>query len=222
MTIEHYPDARLVFADIDNIIYPGNLGMDAARQVAEGFKALKTLARVGTAVVRFRRGKGSILDVVAAACGLFAGEAEGPLTAKVQEATRRELLPRMIPATLSALRRYDGTPLVLFSAAPQAVVDVFVEALGAYAGYGARVEVRDGLLTDEPVEPIPYAEGKVALATGAAEALGVALTDAVYFGDSSSDAHLLGQVGYPVCINASAGLRAAAAEAGWPVLSVSP
>ena len=61
-------------------------------------------------------------------------------------------------------------------------------------------------------------EGKVPHLEAACRRLGVDPAAVSYYGDSSSDLHVLRRVGHPVVVNAMPALRAEAERCGWPAL----
>ena len=210
---------RWVLLDVDNVLYDGNLGLDVARRLARGFKALRAVASLGAAVVRYKAGGGSIDDVMAVTCRLFAGEPADTLHAQTRSAVREHCLGALLAETCDLITAYRSRdiPVVLFSTAPREAVAVIADVTGATHAEGTAVHVESGRLTDRPITPIPYGDGKVAIARRIADELGVDLGEAAYLGDGSSDVPMLEAVGHPVCVNSSRALRGIAAERGWPV-----
>ena len=108
-----------------------------------------------------------------------------------------------------------GAELWAVSSTNRWVVEAGVAAFGIAADrvLAAAVAVKDGLVTEELID-VPTDEGKAR----ALRRVGVARPDAV-FGNSLHDLAMMEMARLAVPVNASAGLRMAAAERGWRVLT---
>jgi putative phosphoserine phosphatase / 1-acylglycerol-3-phosphate O-acyltransferase len=81
-----------------------------------------------------------------------------------------------------------------------------------------RLELEDGRYTGRIVPPYCFGPDKIGYAEQACRARGADLSQAAYFGDSSSDIPLLEAVGFPTAVNPEGVLATRAADAGWRVV----
>ena len=79
----------------------------------------------------------------------------------------------------------------------------------------------DGRLTGAIVRPIVWGRRKAEAVEKFCAANDVELQHSYFYADGDEDLALMRVVGYPRPVNPRAGLAAAAAEHGWPVLRVS-
>jgi phosphoserine phosphatase len=150
------------------------------------------------------------------AAQLQAGLEEARLAAEAERFARAWVPPRLI-ASVQELRMTcadAGLQLVVVSASPLPIVRAAAPLAGFSDCAGIEVRVRGGKLTDEVVEPVVYAEGKVR----AAERFGPLV---VACGDSlGGDLALLSAARVPVVVAPEAGspLATEARRRGWFVL----
>lgn len=130
------------------------------------------------------------------------------------------LLPVLYAPALKRLQAHKaaGDTVVLLSGTPQFLADALTRALGATVGYGALCCMRNGVYCVAPPQRHPHGATKVEGAQALADAAGLALSDAVAYGDSLHDAHLFRLVAEAVAVQPDRGLYAVAAGEGWEVL----
>lgn len=150
------------------------------------------------------------------AAQLQAGLEEARLAAEAERFARAWVPPRLI-ASVQELRTTcadAGLQLAVVSASPLPIVRAAAPLAGFSQCTGIEVRVRGGKLTDEVLEPVVYAEGKVK----AAERFGRLV---VACGDSlGGDLALLSAARVPVVVAPGAGspLATEARRRGWFVL----
>jgi HAD superfamily hydrolase (TIGR01490 family) len=165
----------------------------------------------------------SIVDIEAAmrkALAVYRGEREETLARWTREWYLQTVAPCVTPAARQALaeHRAQGHPLVLLTSSSPYVSVVVAEQLGLDAWISSRYEVRDGLLTGEPVLPLCYGAGKVGYAERWAAEAGVDLGRSYFYTDSYTDLPMLLRVGEPRIVNPDLRLRLYARWRGWPLL----
>jgi HAD superfamily hydrolase (TIGR01490 family) len=138
----------------------------------------------------------------------------------LDEAYEMCVMPRLFRegAESVADHKSRGHHTVIATAAGEYMSEKVRVQLGADGKIAARAPVRNGYLTDELERPLPYGEGKEALARAYAAGMGVDLADCFFYSDSVADLPLLLAVGNPVAVNPQKGLKKTAGEKGWPVL----
>ncbi len=142
------------------------------------------------------------------------------LLALLDEAYERYILPCLFQEGREKIAEHKslGHLTVIATAAGEYISEKVRVQLGADDRIAATAPVRDGRLTDELEEPIPFGEGKLWRARDYADKRGVPLEGCWFYSDSLADLPLLEAVGYPVAVNPSRGLRKLADRRGWPVL----
>ena len=150
----------------------------------------------------------------------LSGLHEDRIQALAADFVQKRLVPALYEPALKRLQVHKaaGDTVVLLSGTPQFLADALAQALGAEAGYGALCCMDNGVYCAAPPERHPYGATKVAGAQALADAAGLALSDAVAYGDSLHDAHLFRLVAEAVAVQPDRGLYAVAAGEGWEVL----
>ncbi|GBF17120.1 phosphoserine phosphatase [Rhodococcus sp. Br-6] len=123
-------------------------------------------------------------------------------------------------ADLIADHKLRGHDVVIVSASGEEVVTPIADALGASHSCATQMVVEDGRYAGD-VEFYCYGDGKVQAMRELAEREGYDLAQCYAYSDSVTDLPMLEAVGHPTAVNPDRGLRRAAAENGWPVLSFS-
>ena len=132
---------------------------------------------------------------------------------------RDEIGPSVYPEAWRLIRAHleRGHTLVLATSATRFQVEPAAEALGIEHVICTALEVgEDGTLTGHPDGRSPYGEGKAAAVKEFAAAHDVDLDASFAYSNGNEDVAFLATVGHPAAVNASAGLRRAAGERGWP------
>lgn len=135
--------------------------------------------------------------------------------------TLHELIKPYVYAEAAALieeHQLAGRDVVLVSASGEELVRPIGAQLGVSDVIATRMAIADGRYTGE-VEFFAGGEAKVTAVQELAAVRGYDLTECYAYSDSISDVPLLSAVGHPTAVNPDRGLRRAAAESGWPVLS---
>lgn len=120
-------------------------------------------------------------------------------------------------AELIAAYKADGRDVVIVSASGAEVVTPIAEMIGATHSIGTRMVEVDGRYTGE-IDFYCYGENKAAAIKELAAERGYDLAACHAYSDSITDLPMLEAVGHPTVVNPDKGLRALAAERGWPVL----
>jgi len=118
---------------------------------------------------------------------------------------------------LVAAHKEEGRDVVIISASGAEVVTPISEMIGATYSIGTRMVAAEGRYTGE-IEFYCYGENKAAAIKELAAERGYDLAACHAYSDSITDLPMLDAVGHPTVVNPDKGLRALAAERGWPVL----
>lgn len=127
--------------------------------------------------------------------------------------------PRLFPDALDwlAWHRGQGHRTVIVSGGTAPLIAEAGRHLQCDAAYGADVVARNGAYTHAVREPVPYRQGKIAVAAADAAAAGCDLRNCWFYSDSVTDVPLLERVGHAVVVHPGGELAALAAARGWRV-----
>ncbi|HEX2850756.1 MAG TPA: HAD-IB family hydrolase [Acidimicrobiales bacterium] len=147
-----------------------------------------------------------------------AGHDLAPLVEIADEAAP-SIAARMYPGARLLLDQHRrlGDLVVVLSASPGPLLRALAPHLGVHMTIGTEPEVVEGRLTGRLASEFCHGPAKVRRLQ---ETLGGSgLSHAVAYGDAESDIPMLQAAGRAVAVNPDRRLRAAAAAAGWPVLT---
>jgi len=146
------------------------------------------------------------------------GLEEATLVERTQEWFDREVVHRLRPGAIGALRRHRerGDRLVLATSASIYEAECAASIWELESGISTVFEVADGRFTGK-IGAWAFGNYKCARAEAWAEEQGVSLEDAWFYTDSKTDLKLLERVGHPVVVHPDRRLARIAAQRGWPV-----
>ncbi len=135
---------------------------------------------------------------------------------------RLKIEPLILPAALALLEdhRLRGDRLLIITATNAFITRPIASALGVEELLACEGEMIDGRYTGEPLGVASYGAGKVTRLDQWAAAEDVGLDGAWFYSDSHNDLPLLQLVDNPVAVDPDDTLRAHAAAAGWPIISL--
>lgn len=126
---------------------------------------------------------------------------------------------RMFPETRAIIRAHQrrGHTVAIVTAATAYQVAPAARELGIERVLSSRYVVARGAFTGEVVQPLCFADGKVAAVEALAQELGLDLRRSYAYCDSLDDLPLLERVGRPRLLNPDRRLRALGRQRGWPI-----
>lgn len=132
----------------------------------------------------------------------------------------KTLLPSVYKEALAEIEfhRSKNARIVILSSALKRICSEMANSLKIDDIICSELEVRDGLLTGNPVGRLCYAEEKASRLLAYCEKYNSPSSESWYYGDSISDLHVLSAVGNPVCINPDVRLRKIAEIRDWKIL----
>lgn len=133
----------------------------------------------------------------------------------------RDALVPVIPAAVRARLQAHvdaGDHVVLLSGTPDFIVDALSQELGAVLGYGTACATCNGCYRAAPPVSHPYGPTKISAAREIAATAGLALEEAIAYGDSMSDAYLFRLVDQAVAVKPDRHLRQAAGVEHWEII----
>ncbi len=176
------------------------------------------------AALRYRFGRMRFEHLLQRAGGYLRGESLAELE-EVGEFLFGRHIERRVYGDMRRIvgaHREAGHTLVLSSSAMMMHAAPIARALGIPHVICNRFEIDDrGRLTGSIIVPIIWDRRKAEAVTTFCEANDVDLQHSYFYADGQEDLSLMRMVGHPRPVNPRAGLAAAAAEHGWPVLRVS-
>lgn len=156
------------------------------------------------------------------ALGPLRGRSPEELAPLHRQFMHEKIWPLILPRGLAliASHRRQGHQLLVITATNDFITRPIVDALGIGELLACEAEIVAGRYTGEPVGIPSYHGGKVLRLQAWLEQRALPLAGSWFYSDSHNDLPLLEQVDYPVAVDPDPTLRARAAEAGWPVISL--
>lgn len=148
------------------------------------------------------------------------GKPEAEIRKETQVWWREDVRPFIAPGAHAVLagHRRRGDLLVLLTSSSRYASEMAREEFGLDDCLFQKYEVRDGLFTGQPLQPICYGPGKVEVAEEWARSSDVDLARSSFYSDSSTDTPMLERVGHPFVVNPDLRLRLTARLRRWPRL----
>lgn len=130
------------------------------------------------------------------------------------------LLPSVYKEALTEIEfhKSKNARIVILSSALKGICNEMANSLKIDDIICSELEVRDGLLTGQPVGRLCFGEEKAIRLLAYCEKNNKSSSESWYYGDSISDLIALSAVGHPVCINPDARLRKTAVIRNWKIL----
>jgi HAD superfamily hydrolase (TIGR01490 family) len=224
------PDQTLpvaAFFDVDKTLVNGASLLFLARAARSlGIVSWRDILKFGLKAASFRR-KGeslSVLDEVRdRGMRLLAGQRAERLHALAEQVVST-MQPRIWPETRALLLAHldAGHEVYLISATPDFLAQELAQTLGATAGIGSGLEIRDGIFTGHFTSGTMHGAEKARAAQAIMAERGLNPADCYAYSDSSNDLPLLSAVGTAVAVNPDHGLARHARESGWRILQLDP
>jgi HAD superfamily hydrolase (TIGR01490 family) len=209
------------FFDLDGTLLTvnsANLWLRRERRVGriDGWQVVRAALRLAA----YRVGLLDMEAALRAALGYYRGIPEEQLRAETREWWQGEVRRFIAPGAQPVIERHRraGDRLVLLTSSSRYASEMAREEFGLDAALFQAYGVREGRLTGEPVLPICYGPGKVAVAEDWAGRSGVDLARSSFYSDSSSDVPMLERVGHPFAVHPDPRLRVVARARRWPIL----
>ncbi len=133
---------------------------------------------------------------------------------------RDQIKPRLYEGVVAHLNdlRFAGTPLVLVSSSPRAVLEPLAIYLGCADILSTPIRIEQNHVVGLGEGPPCYGEGKLYWATKWAQERGLSMSDATAYADNWSDRQLLERVGHAVVVRPGRRLKRLARERGWTIV----
>jgi len=141
----------------------------------------------------------------------------------IVEETLHDIVDPLVYAEAAELvndHKASGHDVVVISASGEEIVTAIAQMIGATRSVGTRMVAVDGRYTGE-IDFYCYGENKATAIKQLATEHGYDLDACHAYTDSITDLPMLEAVGHPTVVNPDRGLRAVAAQRGWPVLTFS-
>lgn len=211
----------IAFFDVDRTL----LGVNSAslwlrRELRKGNITRAQALRAGVWVGLYGLGLMRADDIVRVAIKSLKGKREREVIDRTMVFWADEVRATVRPGAAAAIKAHKdrGELCFLLTSSSNYLSAPIADELGFDGFLANRFEVKDGLFTGEPIEPICYGAGKVAHAQGCARKLNVQLAECAFYTDSMSDLPMLEAVGQPMIVSPDLRLGRVARKRGWPVL----
>ncbi|MBS2024803.1 MAG: HAD-IB family hydrolase [Deltaproteobacteria bacterium] len=132
----------------------------------------------------------------------------------------KHIKKRVTQGGLRAVRKHllMGHLVVVASGSPQFIIDECGKFLRAHEAIGTRAAIKDGLSSDELLQPLVFKEGKRDRVKEILARHGIEPGSCYLYSDSVADTPLFEEVGHPVVVNPKPAFRAEATRRGWEVI----
>lgn len=212
---------RAAFFDMDRTLLLGNSAVSYVRwQVRTGESPKSELVNLASWLTQYTLGVLDAEGLAKRVTAPYRGVRESLLREKVGKWVRDEVLATLSNNARTELDRCraDGYMCVLLTSATPYAAEPVARAVGIEHVLCSRVEVVDGVLTGNHLEPLCYGRGKVDAAERFARDFDVDLDRSSFYTDSVSDLPMLERVGRPVAVNPDPRLYLSARARRWPIL----
>jgi HAD superfamily hydrolase (TIGR01490 family) len=215
------PKTELVFVDLDRcLLRDDSVGGFLTHLVRRGLLPPQTLIGGAWSYLVYRLNLGDPAALVRRGVRGLAGYREEALrdeaSAFFYEHTRFRYRDSLL-ARIEA-HRLAGAQVFLLTGGLPYLPQLVAGDLDLAGAITTRAEVHDGVYTGRILEPACVGTGKIVHAQRAAEATGLALSQAWFYTDSHSDWPMLRVVARPVAVNPDRKLRRSAERIGWPII----
>lgn len=175
----------------------------------------------------YLRYKAGILDLptwVRAMAKEFAGRDVADVEAEARELFAAHMGELVYPAAEALVKHHQdsGHVVVIVSGSTQFAVLPLAEHLKIEHAIYTELEVADGELTGNVVEPVCFEDGKIHWLRAFIAEYDVDLARSYFYTDSITDLPLLEIVGHPVAVNPDPMLYRAAVRRRWPIRIFEP
>jgi HAD superfamily hydrolase (TIGR01490 family) len=158
-------------------------------------------------------------DMVALASRAHVGIRADVLKDHARRCFERHIRKRVTADGMRAIRRHllGGQLVVIASGSPQVIIDEVARFLNVHVAVGTRALFRDGIGTEELMQPLSFREGKRERVREAVASYGIDLDRCFLYSDSAADTPLFESVAHPVVINPKSAFRQEAERRGWEI-----
>ncbi|MBN1964684.1 MAG: HAD family hydrolase [Anaerolineae bacterium] len=224
LALQEPADARVAaFFDLDHTVLHGSSGMlfvrDMWRRKRMSTRQILDILRAG---LLYKLGRADFTASSREIMRAIAGFSEEEMWHHSQAWFQELVAPRLAPGAgwRIAAHRARGHQVALLSASTVFATVPVAESFGLApsAAIATRLEVVDGQLTGEVVEPMCYGAGKVFWAERWAADRDIDLGRSFFYTDSISDLPMLRRVAHPVAVNPDPRLRRLARRSNWPIV----
>jgi HAD superfamily hydrolase (TIGR01490 family) len=218
--VQAFQQTAAIF-DIDDSLLHGNAGTIFTWYLYSTREMLPAQrSAVPRALYDYARKRLSESDMVALGSRCQQGLRADRLRELATKCFEKHIKKRVTQAGLRTVRRHllQGHLVIVASGSPQIIIDQLGHFLRAHEAIGTRAVVKDGLSSDELVQPLVFREGKKAKVKEILARHGIDVSSCYLYSDSVADTPLFEEVGHPVVINPKPAFRAEAARRGWEVV----
>jgi HAD superfamily hydrolase (TIGR01490 family) len=211
------------YFDVDGTLVKTNLVHPTLYYLRNQATPLKTLRRLGTALIKApamamaeMRDRRLFNELLYSA---YQGVSEDRMEILGEEVFEDVLKPNLYPFAqdLIAQSKRAGQRVVLISGALDCVLRHLADYLGADDVIANHLEMKDRVATGKMIQPIVAGPTKAKLIREHARAHGFDLDDCYGYTDSYSDVPMLSVVGHPAAVNPDKRLALLAKAYDWPV-----
>lgn len=212
------------FFDLDGTLVHGyTAAAHAGHRIRQRQAVFGEILGIIEAAVRYRIGRMTFDRLLIRASGYLRGESLDDLDDLGERLFVHRIADRVYPHMREVVRRHQerGHTVVLCSSALTIHAEPVARDLGIDHVLCNHFETDEhGVLTGGIVEPIVWGRRKASAVQTFCDAHQVDLRRSFFYADGPEDSALMKLVGHPRPVNPKPGLATAAAQQGWPVLTL--
>jgi HAD superfamily hydrolase (TIGR01490 family) len=219
---DHNPgNSHIAFFDLDRTIIKAISGKALVTGAYKrGLLSHSGLVRALYLSILYKLSFKDPLKVINDMTGWVKGIPEKTIADLCFEVFRDVLLPSVFEEARAEIlfRKENYAKIVMLSSSITYVCNSAAKALEMDDIICSELEVKEGVMTGEPIGRICFGEEKAVRMREYCEKNNAIISDAWYYGDSISDLAALSASGHPVCVNPDNKLKREAQKRGWKIL----
>ncbi len=213
-------EPRIVFFDMDHTLMDNDCDMSWKEfLISRGLADASERDEAAAFYEQYVQGRLDVDAFLAFQLRQFRGKTPEDLAPLLRAHFDELVIDRIYPEARAEVSRFlaAGVPVYLLTATNEAIAAPVAGHLGFDGLLATRLEIANGRYTGRIVPPYCIAEEKIGYARQICDQRGHTLTEAAYYGDSTSDIPLLEIVGHATVINPGDELGGRAHTNGWRI-----
>ena len=217
----NYNKGYIAFFDIDRTITKAISGRALARGAfTKGLITRLDIVQAGYLSLAYRLNLRDPLKIIDRMVTWLDGIPEKTIDDLCSEVFREVLYPSVYDEARFEIKTHKekNAKVVILSSTLTPICRYMAENLGMDDIICSALEVENGYFTGHPIGHLCFGKEKAIRLKSYCEINNTKMSEAWYYGDSTSDLPALSLVGNPVCINPDRKLKKAAQKRGWKIL----
>ncbi len=211
------PEIAAIF-DFDRTLIAGySATLFVKEQIRRRDLSVSEFLEQSSAMINFSLGKIEFSDMLKVTTEIASGTPEQTFIDIGDKLYNEQIAGLIYPESRALVQAHlaKGHTVAVISSATPYQVEPAARELGIPHILCSHLEIKDGILTGNIIDPPCFGEGKVIAAENLATQTGADLDKSFFYSDSQDDLELLERVGHPQLLNPTGKLQAIAKDKGW-------